>query len=480
MKINELLESRMAASVAAQAKLTEAWAPIINASEAYAKKSGKDLSAHHKHMIAQCCENALMAAGSAKKSRLFETTDSSNIDFLGIQLPIIAALIPSTVLDKIAITQALDRRSGAIFYLDAQYAQAKGSISAASTMMSAKTGHNSTIGGRRYASVRVYHETVSGGGSQAKTGTLAYLPYVVGSLTITDGTETFTDDGLGALVSDASGGVNGTISAGGVWSVVFATTPGASIYLDYKYNYETKTTSAIPEVNFDLVAETVTAEDFPLMARYTLAAALDLEKAHGINLEDEVVKYLGGEVRFTMDHLGIDLINDASVATGCATSPGTFSATPSTGEPWIWKKYSFVDFVEKANQNIIAKTLRMQCTFLIVGNDGARIIRQLQPNFKPAAGLEGITPTGPYELGSLDGRVVIHDPLITTSQVIFGWKGDSLIQGAFLFAPYIPLMTTPTLITATDLKAQKGFLSSAAYKVINNGAFCRGTISGLA
>jgi len=44
----------------------------------------------------------------------------------------------------------------------------------------------------------------------------------------------------------------------------------------------------------------------------------------------------------------------------------------------------------------------------------------------------------------------------------------------------IPLMTTPTLITATDLKAQKGFLSSAAYKVINNGAFCAGSVSGLA
>jgi len=43
----------------------------------------------------------------------------------------------------------------------------------------------------------------------------------------------------------------------------------------------------------------------------------------------------------------------------------------------------------------------------------------------------------------------------------------------------IPLFTTPTLITATDLKAQKGFLSSAAYKVINPGAFCHGTISGL-
>jgi hypothetical protein len=50
----------------------------------------------------------------------------------------------------------------------------------------------------------------------------------------------------------------------------------------------------VPEVNIEVTQETVTAEDFPLRANYTLAAAIDLEKAHGINLEDEIVKYLGG------------------------------------------------------------------------------------------------------------------------------------------------------------------------------------------
>jgi len=180
--------------------------------------------------------------------------------------------------------------------------------------------------------------------------------------------------------------------------------------------------------------------------------------------------------------LGDEIVQTDSMVKNQKQAEMTCSPDRNSGYQVIdrWKKYQFLDFVEKANQNIIAKTLRMQCTFLIVGNDGARIIRQLQPNYKPAAGLDGITPTGPYELGTLDGRVVVHDPLITTSSVIFGWKGDSLIQGAFLFAPYIPLFTTSTLITATDLKAQKGFLSSAAYKVINNGAFCAGTISGLA
>ena len=169
-------------------------------------------------------------------------------------------------------------------------------------------------------------------------------------------------------------------------------------------------------------------------------------------------------------------MNLASVDTGCATTPGTYTATPSTGEAWIWKKYQFIDFVEKANVNIINKTLRAACNFMIVGNDGSRLIRQLAPNFKYAAGTETAAPTGPYELGTLDGRIVIHDPLATANQIVFGYKGDNYLTSGFLYCPYVPLFSTPTLITA-DLKAQKGFMSSAGFHVTNNGNFCRGLIT---
>ncbi len=101
---------------------------------------------------------------------------------------------------------------------------------------------------------------------------------------------------------------------------------------------------------------------------------------------------------------------------------------------------------------------------MVVGSNSARLIRQLDPHFKPAAGLDSLVPTGPYELGTLDGRLVIHDPLIDVNTILFGFKGDNYLFAGLLFAPYIPLFATPTLVTA-DLKAQKGFLSSAGYKI---------------
>ena len=482
--IQELVESRMAAMKSDRTRLTESWAPYIQSVESYMEKQGKTLTEMDKMNIARCLENALLEGGVKSNSRIFETTDSSAISFLGIQLPVIAALLPSLVLNKLAVTQALDRRTGSVFYLDVQYGTNKGSVSAAQTMMSAQTGHNATIGGREYASVRVKNEVFAGSTTPATVG---YYPVVTGTTVIIDGTtsETLTvastSGGVDTLASDLSGGKTGTVTlATGVVTVSGGGLTNAGT-VSYQYNYETgglagAASANVPEVNISVSSAVITVEDFPLKANFTLGAAIDLEKAHGLNLEDELVKYLGGEVKFTMDHLGIDLMNTASQASGAATSPGTYTAAPSTGEAWVWKKYQFLDFVEKANISILSKTLRAICNFMVVGNDTARLIRQLDPHFKPAAGLDSLVPTGPYELGTLDGRLVVHDPLLGATEILFGFKGDNYLFSGFLFAPYIPLFSTPTLVTA-DLKAQKGFLASAGYKVVNNGMYTHGTMT---
>ena len=466
-----LVESRLESMKADRNKLTEAWSPYIDSVKGYMEKQGKELTENDARNIARCLENALLEGGIKSKSSIFETTDSSAIEFLGIQLPVIAALLPSLVLNKIAVTQALDRRTGSIFYLDVKYGSTKGGATAGDTMISAQTGQGRNTYDRRYASIRVQEEVTAG-----TSGTLGYTTPVLGTVTLTNGTETFTDAATpGVLVSDLSGGHSGTVTSAGVWALN-GYTGAATGTATYKYNWETLETDNVPTVNIGVTASSITAEDFPLRADFTLGAAIDLEKAHGLNLEDELVKYLGGEVKFTMDHLGVDLINTASQTAAAATSPGTYTATPSTGEAWVWKKYQFLDFVEKANIAIIDKTLRGICNFMVVGNDAARLIRQLSPHFKPAAGLDSLVPTGPYELGTLDGRLVIHDPLLGATEILFGFKGDNYLFAGFLFAPYIPLFATPTLVTA-DLKAQKGFLASAGYKVVNSGMYTHGQIT---
>lgn len=224
-----------------------------------------------------------METSFASKSKLFETTDSSNVDFLGIQLPVISAMLPSLVLNKIATTQALDRRSGGVFYLDLKYGQNKGGVTSGDKMISAKTGQNKTTDGKLYASTRVGAEVITG--TTGPNTALSYLPVIAGTLVITNGTETLTDNGAGVLVSNLSGGRTGTIVyATGLWTISGALSGGGTMTASYRYNYETgglagAVANNVPSVDFDLTYETVTAEDFPIKALYTLASALDINKS---------------------------------------------------------------------------------------------------------------------------------------------------------------------------------------------------------
>jgi hypothetical protein len=80
-------------------------------------------------------------------------------------------------------------------------------------------------------------------------------------------------------------------------------------------------------------------------------------------------------------------------------------------------------------------------------------------------------------IGTLDGRVIIQDPFVTASRYIMGYKGDHFLYAGMILSPYIPLFTSPTLVT-DDLIAQKGFLAAAGFKIINAGLYTYGTITG--
>ena len=274
-ELNSLVESRLAAIHSERTRLTKSWSPYISSVKGYMAKQGKSLTENDERNIARCLENALLESGVRSKSSIFEATDSSAISFLGIQLPVISALLPSLVLNKLAVTQALDRRSGAVFYMNVNYGDNKGSISTGGTMISALNGQNATLGGRRYASVRVQEEVIVNNTSVA----LLYTPVVLGSVVISNVTETLTDLVTpGTLVSSISGGTTGTVTAAGV---VTLTAGMAAAVATYKYDWQTysgTTTNqgSVPEVNIEVTSSTITAEDFPLRAYFTLGAAIDL------------------------------------------------------------------------------------------------------------------------------------------------------------------------------------------------------------
>jgi hypothetical protein len=464
----------------------------VGAVEKYVQEhKNRDLTLHEQRTVSQCLRNAIDEAAmrSGKGGMLFEATTEDNVSFLGIQLPVIAALLPSLVLPEVGIVQALDRRVAAVFYFDVKAGTTKGAVTSGDTLLSSTTGHVESKAGRRYAIARVVDETI-GTGDGVAAGTTLVNPGLINLEnvkveTVVAGVRTTIATSTAAGVISGTG-VSGTINAAGQYNISItaaAAASGVTVYLTYDYQYDQPVDAyndrnGVPEIDFSISQSTLEAIDFPVRSRYSVGAALDMMKAHGIDLESEVVKYLGHEVKFTIDQVGLDLIDEAASGAGAATAPTAWDATLKNGEPWIWKKHEINDRFEEGNNNIFDKTKRAVANFIVCGNNVARVLKQLKPDFVPEPGLDKTPPTGPVKIGTLNGRVVIQNPFKATNTYTMGYKGDNYLMAGFIYSPYIPLFATPTLITS-DLMVQKGFLSSAGFKVINAGMFTAGTISNL-
>jgi len=316
MDLRAAMKGRLEEETMKRNRLIERWSSMITAVDKYLQEDqNRSLTFYDKQNIAQCLENALLENGLKAGNRMFEATNMDNVEFMAIQLPVIAALLPSLCLNKVSTVQALDRRQGAVFFLDLQYGTAKGNIAVGDTMISATTGHNATAANLRYAVTTADSESLSGAAltSSVLAGTLTYQPMLgTVSIVVTDGS-TYTDNVNPGQIEDSSGNVLGWVKVSGAYEIDFTgesviPDSGGEVAATYCYQYDQAggdDTPTVNEVNIDLRSEMITAQDFPLKAIYSMGASIDLQKAHGLVLEDELVKFLGGEIDFGLASLAI-------------------------------------------------------------------------------------------------------------------------------------------------------------------------------
>lgn len=173
------------------------------------------------------------------------------------------------------------------------------------------------------AFVQVSAEVVGAGVAATLTYAIALAgaPVQPGTLTITDGVEIFTDDGMGNLIGDAGGA--GTVNyRTGVGSVTFAANPGvgANITADY-------TTAAGGLVPYDEIAAEVVGAGVAATLTYDFTLADAPVDPGSVTITD------GVEI-FTDDGLG-RLVGDAggsgTIAYAAGTGSVTFNANPGVG-----------------------------------------------------------------------------------------------------------------------------------------------------
>jgi len=405
---------------------------------------------------------------------LTETTKLLNIgSFDKFAFPLVRAIYPELIANKIVSIQPMSGPISLVFYLDFILSLTKGNQTAGSTFFDSRTG---PVNSEYYSSATVPQLTVTFAGTtpQSATWGSGQLPIKPGTLsgTIVGATTatSFTDDGNGNLIGTGitAGTVNYT--TGAIASVGWST-GGTATSLLITYDYDAEANTAIPGIDLQLTSSSVTAEVRKLKANWSLEASQNLQALHGLDAEAELVGVLAEVIKYEIDR---QIINDLYNFAGAGNVLWD-KATPANIS-YAEHKLTLADAFITGSQLIYSATKRGQANFVVMGTSVANVIES-HPQFKPDSNAYAThSNTGIVEMGKFLGRFdCFKDPNFPVDKWVMGFKGNSFMDAGYVYAPYIPLLTTPTVVL-DDFIGRKGAMTQYGVKAINNKMYSTGQV----
>ena len=253
----------------------------------------------------------------------------------------------------------------------------------------------------------------------------------------------------------------------------------------------------IPEIDIKVDSTSLTAQTKKLKAKWTPELGQDLNAYHNIDAEVELTSILSEQIALEIDReILADLVNGATAATYYwSRSPGLFvnretgqelgasSAAPDfTGTVSEWYE-TLIETINDVSAQIHRKTLRGGATHVVCAPEVANILEftaGCRANVTADADKGDI---GAVKVGSLNRKFdVVVDPYFPRNVILVARNGSSFLESGYVYAPYVPLQTTPTIFGPEDFVPRKGVMTRYAKKMVRPDMYglviCRDLLGG--
>ena len=251
---------------------------------------------------------------------------------------------------------------------------------------------------------------------------------------------------------------------------------------------------SIPEIDIKVDSVATTAVTKKLKAKWTPELGQDLNAYHNLDAEVELTSILSEQIALEIDReILADLVNGATAATYYwSRSPGLFvnretgveigasSAAPDfTGTVSEWYE-TLAETINDVSAQIHRKTLRGGANFIVVSPEVANIL-EFTAGFRASVTADDDRGTvGAVKVGSLSKKFdVIVDPYFLRNVILVGRRGSSFLESGYVYAPYVPLQTTPTIFGPEDFVPRKGVMTRYAKKMVRPDLYGLVVIRGL-
>ena len=253
---------------------------------------------------------------------------------------------------------------------------------------------------------------------------------------------------------------------------------------------QTNAQPQIPEIDIKIEAISVVAQTRKLRARWSPELAQDLNAYHSLDAEVELTQILSEQIALEIDREILnDLLMQADTNYFWSRKPGDFVNKKSgaaavkasslaggpafTGTVREWYETLVETIIDVANE-IHRKTLRGSANFIVVSPDVATIL-EASVLYKPVYSIDGDGQVaagmslGAEKVGTLSNRFTVYkDPYFPRNKILVGYKGGSYLETGYVYAPYVPLIVTPTIFAPEDFTPRKGVMTRYGKKMVRS------------
>ena len=236
--------------------------------------------------------------------------------------------------------------------------------------------------------------------------------------------------------------------------------------------------SAIPEIELKVDSFSITARTRKLKAAWTPELGQDLNAYHNLDAEVELTSMLSEQIGLEIDQEILnDLVKGATAGvkywsrrpgkfvnrdTGAdiGSTVGSYTAPPDfTGNVSMWYE-TLVETINDVSALIHRKTLRGAANFLVCGPEVANVL-EFTSGFRASVTADAEKGTvGAVKVGDLNKKwdIIVH-PYFLRNVILVGRKGGSFLESGYVYAPYVPLQSTPTIFDPSTFSPRKAVMT---------------------
>lgn len=223
-------------------------------------------------------------------------------------------------------------------------------------------------------------------------------------------------------------------------------------------------------LNIQILKQTVEAKTRKLSARWTFESAQDAQSQHGIDIEAEIMAALAQEITAEIDQ---EVLASLTTLAGAAAETYDQAAVSGTAT-FVGDEHAALAVQINRVANLIAQRTRRGAGNYAVVSPFALTILQSATTSAFARTTEGSfeAPTNTKFVGTLNNamRVYVNTYAADSAGVLVGYKGTSEADAPAFYCPYIPLMSSGTVLDPTTFEPVVSFMTRYGYVELSNTA----------